>query len=332
MSDVTLGAVWDASENEAEQAAMPEPHSHRPRRTALPLYVLVEKILGEFEPLPPAWPVAGTTGYDFLSQLNGLFVEPRGLSDILKFYSRATGLSNDFEEIVYRSKLLILRASMSSELQMLAHRLNRISEQHRRTRDFTLNSLRHALREILACFPVYRTYPRPSGLSERDRRFIQLAVDRARRRNPAMDASVFEFIRHILLLEHPEGIDDPSRRERELFTGRFQQVTSPLMAKGVEDTAFYVYCPLVSMNEVGSRPSYSGTTLEQFHRENLDRRRQRPATMLATSTHDTKRSEDVPARIAVLSERPKAWRVAISRWAPSIDGTCATWTAPGSQS
>ena len=157
--------------------------------------------------------------------------------------------------MAHQSKLLILRTAMSSDLQLLAHRLNRISERHRRSRDFTLNTLRIALREILACFPVYRTYIREGYVSERDRQVVCRAVAQAKRRNPATNAAVFDFIRDVLLLEAPPELDEAGRRERELFVGRFQQVTSPVMAKGIEDTAFYRYFPLASLNEVGGDPA-----------------------------------------------------------------------------
>lgn len=279
-----------------------------------PLYVVVEKILGPDEPLPTNWPVAGTSGYDFLHQLNGLYLEKDGVSAVKQAYVRFTADTEDFSEIVYRCKMLILRVAMSSELQMLAHRINRISEHHRRSRDFTLNTLRHALREILALFPVYRTYPSPAGVSERDRRFVHQAVAQAKRRNPAIDAAAFDFIRSLLLLEHPEGISEEAKRERELFTGKFQQVTSPVMAKGLEDTAFYLYCPLLSANEVGSHPEAAVVSIEHFHRDNLDRHKNWPGAMTCTTTHDTKRSEDVRARINVLCELPHLWRKAVNQW------------------
>lgn len=285
------------------------------RKRNLPLYVVIEKILGADEPLPAEWPVAGTTGYDFLSQLNGLFLEPRGLAAIEQIYSRFLGTTLNFADEVHRCKLLILRVAMSSELQMLAHRLNHISEQHRRSRDFTLNSLRHALLEILACFPVYRTYSMLAGVSDRDRRFINLAVALAKRRNPAIDSALFEFVRSVLLFEHPEGLSQSARHEREIFVGRFQQVTSPVMAKGVEDTAFYVVCPLLSVNEVGSHPAHAVVRVDQFHHENTLRLRSFPDSMLGTSTHDTKRSEDVRARLNVLTEIPHLWRKAVNQWA-----------------
>lgn len=281
----------------------------------LPLYVVVEKILGPEEPLPPDWPVAGTSGYDFLQLLNGLLLSPEGLQLVARAYERFTDEAVDFSEVVYRCKLLILRFSMASELQMLAHRLNRISEHHRQSRDFTLNMLRHALREVLASFPVYRTYAGPAGVSDRDRRFVNLAIARAKRRTPAADAAIFDFIRTILLLDPLPGLSEQAQRRRELFAGRFQQVTSPVMAKGVEDTAFYMYCPLVSVNEVGSHPDAAIVSVEGFHHANLERLAKFPTTMLATSTHDTKRSEDVRARINVLAEIAPRWRLACNQWA-----------------
>ena len=281
----------------------------------LPLYVLVEKILSPEEPLPEHWLVAGTTGYDFLNSVNGLFVDRPGLEDMARLYGRFIDERLNFREVAHQSKLLILRASMPSELMLLAHRLNRISERHRRTRDFTLNTLRVALREILACFPVYRTYIRAGSVSERDRQFVHRAVAQAKRRNPATNAALFDFIRDVLLLEQPPGLDEAGRRERELFVGRFQQVTSPVIAKGIEDTAFYRYFPLASLNEVGGDPARGTTSIEEFHRHNLARQSQWPRSLTATTTHDTKRSEDVRARIDVLAEVPRLWRTALNRWA-----------------
>ncbi len=278
------------------------------------LYVVVEKILGPEEPLPDEWPVAGTTGYDFQNLANRLLIDPVGLPEVMKAYNRFTGDGVDFREAAYQAKLLILRVSMSSELHLLAHRLNRLSERHRRSRDFTLNTLRIALREIMACFPVYRTYIGRGQVSERDRQVIHRAAAQAKRRSPARNAAVFDFIRDVLLLEQPPGLDEEGRRERELFVGRFQQVTSPLIAKGIEDTAFYVHVPLASLNEVGNDPAKGAVTVEEFHRENAERHAHRRGSLLATTTHDTKRSEDVRTRIDVLSEIPQLWRAAINRW------------------
>jgi (1->4)-alpha-D-glucan 1-alpha-D-glucosylmutase len=282
---------------------------------AAPLLVLVEKILGPDEPLPESWPVAGTSGYDFMNSLSGLFLVPEGYEAIQRSYETFLEQPRRLGEVEYASKLLILRIAMASELQMLAHRLNIISEQHRRSRDFTLNTLRLAIREVLACFPVYRVYPGREGISDRDRRSVNLAVSRARRRNPAFDPAAFEFVRSVLLLDHPPGLSAEQIMDREVFTGKFQQVTSPVMAKGVEDTAFYVHVPLVSVNEVGNDPGRAVTSIREFHEANRHRNLRLPRAMLATSTHDTKRSEDVRARLQVLTEIPREWRTAVNRFA-----------------
>lgn len=285
------------------------------RKSDWPLYVVVEKILGPEEPLPREWPIAGTTGYDFLNLVSGLFVDRAGLEELVKIYSRFIDERVNFREVAYQAKQLILHVSMASDLQLLAHRLNRISERHRRSRDFTLNELRIALREVLACFPVYRTYIRAGQVAEHDRQFVGRAVALAKRRNPARNAAVFDFIRDVLLLEAPPNLDEAGRQERDLFVGRFQQVTSPVIAKGIEDTAFYRYFPLASLNEVGGEPARGTTTPEEFHHQNLARFSDWPYSLIATSTHDTKRSEDVRARIHVLSEIPRAWRTVVNRWA-----------------
>lgn len=284
-------------------------------RTALPLYVVVEKILGADETLPDDWLVAGTTGYEFLSKLGGLFVDPAGLAELTTLYNRFIDQRLDFRAVAWQSKLLICHVAMASDLQLLARRLNRISERHRRSRDFTLNSLRVALREILSCFPVYRTYIDGDHVSQRDRDVVARAVAQAKRRNPATDVAVYDFIRDVLLLEGPPDLDETGRRERELFVGRFQQVTSPITAKAIEDTAFYRYVPLLSLNEVGGDPAHGPTSIEEFHRHNLAWQSSWPRSLVATTTHDTKRSEDTRARISVLSEIPGLWRKAVNRWA-----------------
>jgi (1->4)-alpha-D-glucan 1-alpha-D-glucosylmutase len=299
-----------------------------------PLYVLTEKILGPDEPLPGTWPIAGTTGYDFLATLGGLFVQSQGWADIVRGYSRFTGRDATYEEVVQASKVLILRVAMASELLMLAHRLNRISEQHRRSRDLTLNMLRLAAREVLVHFPVYRVYPGKNGVSDRDRKFVDLAVARAKRHNPAFDAAVWDFLRNVLLLQHPPGLTAEAITERETLAGRFQQVTSPVMAKGVEDTSFYVWVPLGSVNEVGGDPRRPTTSTKQFHDHNVERVARYRHAMLATTTHDTKRTEDVRARLSVLSEIPRDWRTVVQRfgrlnkrWKREVDGEPAPTAA-----
>jgi len=281
---------------------------------AQPLYVVAEKILEPGEPLPSTWPIHGTTGYDYLIDLNGLFVDRRNAKKFDSLYSQFVRMKVDFRDLVYRCKKLIMQVSMSSEINVLGHQLDRISENNRRSRDFTLTSLTNAIREIVACFPVYRSYSTSEGPLERDRRYIESAVECAKQRNPAISASIFEFVRDILLLRYPESADEEAIAAQQRFVGKFQQVTGPVMAKGLEDTAFYRYNRLVSLNEVGGAPEEFGETVAAFHRKNLDRRHHWPFAMLATATHDTKRGEDVRARINVLSEMPSEWKARAFRW------------------
>ncbi|MFN7945055.1 MAG: malto-oligosyltrehalose synthase [Blastocatellia bacterium] len=279
-------------------------------------YVVVEKILGPDEQLPEDWAADGTTGYDFLNLLNGVFVRTESESPFRRLYQRLTGQSQKFADVAYEGKKHVLHAAMSGELHVLARRLDRISEQHRYSRDFTLNSLQSALAEVIACFPVYRSYVRPGQreVSDDDRRHISRAIRQATRRNPAVSPSIYDFIASLLLLRDPDGLDESQLQERREFVMRFQQLTGPVTAKGVEDTAFYRYYPLASLCEVGGEPSRFGVTIEQFHRENQKRQQRWSHTMLATSTHDTKRSEDVRARLNALSEIPARWYRAVRRW------------------
>jgi (1->4)-alpha-D-glucan 1-alpha-D-glucosylmutase len=280
----------------------------RPEDPALrPVYVVVEKILGRKERVPDSWVIDGTVGYEFLDLLNGLFVDRENEGRLTRTYERVLGRRVDFHALVRRSKTLIMKTSMVSEVNVLAHRLSALSERNRRTRDFTLNSLRHALIEIVACFPIYRTYVDGFEVDRRDRRYILQAVEDARRGTGETNAATLDFIRDILLMEPILGSSPEVRREHLSFVMKLQQVTGPVMAKGLEDTTFYVYNRLVSLNEVGGEPERFGVTVETFHRTNEARARRFPASLLATSTHDTKRSEDVRTRIDALSEVPDAW-------------------------
>jgi (1->4)-alpha-D-glucan 1-alpha-D-glucosylmutase len=279
-----------------------------------PFYVVAEKILSSGEALPTSWPLYGTSGYDFLNDLNRLFVDFQHAKAMRRVYERFTGLSTPFPDIVYECKNLIARTAMASELNVLVFALNRISEGNRRARDFTLDSLRDALSEVVACFPVYRTYVNQAGSSETDRQMIDIALMRARARSPVMEPTVFEFIRAVLLSQ-PEGRSPAEFQQDREFAMKFQQYTGPVQAKGLEDTSFYRYNVLVSLNEVGGDPQRFGAPPAQFHAANRKRQEQWPHAMLATASHDTKRGEDVRARLNVLSEMPDEWRRHVYLWA-----------------
>jgi (1->4)-alpha-D-glucan 1-alpha-D-glucosylmutase len=290
--------------------ARQEPSSGTP-----PFYVVAEKILSAGERLRDDWPVAGTTGYDFLNLVCGLFIDGRYVQRLRRVYTRFTGRQDAFDEVVYASKRTIMLTTMASELNVLAHALNRISERDRRHRDFTLNSCGTVLREVIACFPVYRTYISARGLDAFDRAAVEDAIAHARRRNPLMEASIFEFLEEILLTP-PEvsSQDDPDADERLRFAMKMQQYTGPVQAKGVEDTAFYRYHVLVSANDVGGHPGRLGVTPAEFHEANVQRLEMRRNEMITTATHDTKRGEDTRMRISVISELPEVWRRAVSEW------------------
>ncbi|MEP7153620.1 MAG: malto-oligosyltrehalose synthase, partial [Nitrospira sp.] len=277
------------------------------------LFIVVEKILGKGEQLPKTWPVAGTTGYDFLNLVNGLFVHSAQERAMDALYTRFVGQRIVFEDLVYLTKKLIMRASMSSEINVLGHQLNLLSERDRHYRDFTLNSLTHAIGEIIASFPVYRSYVTSDQkeVLEGDRTYIGIAVARAKRRNPALSSDVFDFVRDLLLRKLADRTNLTHEKQIRFVT-KFQQTTSPVTAKGIEDTAFYIYNRLISLNEVGGEPAQFGLSVEAFHKRLRERRANWPYSMLATSTHDTKRGEDVRARINVLSEIPDRWRSAIT--------------------
>lgn len=277
-------------------------------------YLIAEKILTGEERLRKRWPIDGTTGYEFGNLVNGLFIDQSAAMTMERIYRSFTGISEDFEDIIYQCKKHILKVVLASELNVLANLLSRIALASRYTCDFTLNSLRSALGEVIASFPVYRTYVNGPDVSEEDRHYVEQAVRAARKRSNAADLSVFDFVQRILLID-VYGSDAGWYKQAVLrFSMKFQQVTAAVMAKGVEDTAFYRYNRLVSLNEVGGNPSKFGATIEDFHRANQERLSCWPDTMLSTSTHDSKRSEGVRARINVLSEIPIDWLRHLRRW------------------
>ena len=273
----------------------------------LPLYLVVEKILARDEALPKGWPVHGTTGYDFANLVNGLLVDAQGEQAITRVYETFIEARDHYPDMLYECKKLIMHTSLASEIHNLGIRLERIAERDRRTRDYTRSAQMAALFEIVACFPVYRTYVDEHGVDARDRHYIETACAQAKERNALLEPSVVDFVRSVLLLEGLEDAPSDYRRDVLDCVAAFQQYTGPVMAKGLEDTLFYRYNRFVSLNEVGGDPSCFGVSVEAFHKANSERLRHWPGAMLCTSSHDTKRSEDVRARLNVLAEIPDAW-------------------------
>jgi (1->4)-alpha-D-glucan 1-alpha-D-glucosylmutase len=279
-----------------------------------PHYVVIEKILTGTERLPAEWPVCGTTGYDFANLVNGVFVDSSAAVSMDRICRNFVDDEIDLDALAYRCRKLIMRVGLASELNVLASQLTRIALSRRRTCDFTLNSLRDALTKVIASFPVYRTYIRADEVSDKDARYIRSAIATAKGRSPADDTSIFDFVGEVLLTSIADGQNPGYRTAVTNFAMKFQQITSPIMAKGLEDTAFYRYNRLVSLNDVGSDLHRFGITTPEFHAANQERLHDWPHTMLATSTHDSKRSEDVRARINVLSEISALWRLRVREW------------------
>ena len=291
-----------------------DPQAYLERLQQHSRYVVVEKILASYERLPETWPVHGTTGYEFAALTTGWLVSSDDEVRMTRRYRQFTESDESFEQIAYDSKRLVMRTSLAAEIEVLATQLDRIAQLDRHTADFTRAAMREAIREVIACFPVYRTYVSHRGVSDEDRRIVNWAVNVARKRSAGVELSVFDFLREVLLGERAEGRSDSVRRAILEFAMKFQQVTSPVAAKGVEDTALYRYNRLVCLNEVGNDPGRYGASSAALHQANAERARAWPHAMLATSTHDTKRSEDVRARIAVLSELPDLWKRHLARW------------------
>ena len=279
------------------------------------IYVLAEKILMLPEKLRKDWPVHGTTGYDFANQVTQLLVDSSSETAITKTFHRFIGHSIPFGHLLYAKKLLVMKLALANDVDVLGNLLDRLSERNRWYRDYTLEALSRAVRETIACFPVYRTYVEPGQpVSEEDKQIVERAIAAAKRRNPAMEESIFNFLRDVLLLRSPQNLDAAGRDAHAQFVLKFQQTTGPVMAKGLEDTVFYIYNRLPALNEVGGEPQQFGLSVETFHERNVDRQHNWPATLLTTSTHDTKRSEDVRARMVSISEIPELWRRSLQRW------------------
>jgi (1->4)-alpha-D-glucan 1-alpha-D-glucosylmutase len=286
-------------------------------------YVVVEKILEPGERLPQSWPVAGTTGYDFTYRVAGLFVDPAGEEPISEAYTAFTGETVDYDEVVYEKKHLVMREVLSAEINRLTNLAIDVCEHHRRWRDYTRHDLHETVRELIAAFPVYRTYvvPGQAGPSPDDVAHVEEAVKLARGRRPDLDGELFDFFADILLGRHrgPGVGGVPGVFVEDELLARFQQVTGPVMAKGVEDTTFYTYNRLTALNEVGGNPGRFGVSPEEFHAGNDHVARNWPGTLLATSTHDTKRAEDTRARIALLSEIPTRFAGAVAEWSRLVE-------------
>jgi (1->4)-alpha-D-glucan 1-alpha-D-glucosylmutase len=288
----------------------PQEYFHRLRAAAPDAWIVAEKILARKEALPAAWEVDGTTGYDFMNLVGGLFVDPGGEKPLTEFYAAFTGETADYAALVHEKKHLVLRELFGSDFNRLAELLLQIGERHRAFRDYGRDEINGLLREAAACFPVYRSYVRPAAgqIADADRQAIAAATAAARDRRPDLDPLLFDFLQDLLTLQRRGEL------ENELVI-RFQQATPPVAAKGLEDTAFYDYNRFVGLNEVGGEPAIFGVAAEEFHEAMRERQRLWPASMSATSTHDTKRSEDVRARLAVLSEIPGRFAGAVRKWA-----------------
>ncbi len=278
---------------------------------APPLYIVAEKIVANYEYLSSDWPIHGTTGYEFANIVNGVLIDSAAEKPLSHAYMRFTGYRQNFDELVYQAKKQVMTASLASELNVLANQLSKIAEASSKTRDYTLNALRYALSEAIACFPVYRSYINSQTVSKKDSQYINWAIEQAKQRSRAADKTVFDFIRNILLMEHNAIVPVSDLLK---FILKLQQYTAPVMAKGYEDTALYQYNRLISLNEVGGDPRQIGNSVNAFHHFNQERIKKWPHSMLCLSSHDTKHSADVRARINVLSEIPERWQEAVLRW------------------
>ena len=311
---VILGLVRDAvvdglRVDHVDGLADPAGYLERLRDATGGAYVVVEKILEPGETLPSSWPVAGTSGYDFLNAVNQLFTDSAGEAAMRGCYARFTAESADYADVVHAAKLQVMRDSLAAEVERLTSLLAQVCDGHRRERDFTRRQLRDALHELIAAFPVYRSYGHPGRpVSQADAGHVAAAVAAALRRRPGLDAELAGFIGELLTGAHPGGPEAD-------FMLHFAQVSAPVMAKGAEDTAFYRYLALASLCEVGGDPGRFGRPVQDFHRAMSDAAQHWPDSMLTLATHDTKRSGDVRARLSLLAELPEAWEQAVGRWA-----------------
>ncbi|BAY36235.1 malto-oligosyltrehalose synthase [Nostoc sp. NIES-2111] len=277
------------------------------------VYITVEKILELTEYLPEDWNIQGTSGYDFLNYVNGVFCQTKNQSAFDKIYHSFIGSRVDYPSLVREKKRLIIEKNLAGDVDNLANLLKNISSKYRYANDFTLNGLKRAIAEVLTFFPIYRTYITPDGISDTDKVCIQTVINTAKKQVPLLQHEM-TFLEKVMLLEFDDSLTQTEREQWIYFVLRMQQYTGPLMAKGVEDTTLYVYNRLISLNEVGGNPSHFGITVDEFHNFNQQHQAKWPHTMNATATHDTKRGEDVRARLNVLSEIPQEWEQQVNNW------------------
>jgi len=277
-------------------------------------YIVIEKVLASDELLPPAWPVFGTTGYDFAKMVNSLFVDSNGVQALDEIYFRFIDSRDSFDNIVYEKKKQVMRELFPAEMSALGQCLAKLAQQEELTANLSSKELARTLVEVTACLPVYRTYVRAMKVPAQDQLYLERAVEEARRRNPDMDTVALDFLKCILSLDFRYPLPSKQKEAWLDFILRWRQLTGAIMAKGFEDTALYSYNRLVSLNDVGSEPDSLGLSIDDFHRRVLARQERWPYTFNATSTHDTKRSEDVRARINALSEIPDEWENHLTQW------------------
>jgi (1->4)-alpha-D-glucan 1-alpha-D-glucosylmutase len=288
----------------------PQRYFERLAQAAPRAWIVAEKILMPDEQLPQSWPIAGTTGYDFANLATRLFIDPDGEVILTEFYAEFSGESTDYQALAREKKHQVMRELFASDINRLTAQLAEVCQRRRHYRDYTRREMNQMLREVIACLSVYRTYAQAEDgrLEESDAKRIDEAVEAAKTNRPDLDGELFDFFRSILFLK------TRGPAETELVM-RFQQCTGPVMAKGIEDTLFYCYNRFIALNDVGGEGSWFSISPEEFYRRNAERLVRYPQTMLASTTHDTKRSEDVRARLAVLSEIPKRWSGAVREWA-----------------
>ena len=295
----------------------PSPAAHAAAGADLPGYVVVEKILTGAESLPDDWPVAGTTGYDFAALVTNLLVDPAGLTALERAYARIEGAPTDYPSVARQQKIYVMDTLFAGERRALVLQLAALAR--RAGRSHSPAALQRALTLVTAHLPIYRTYTRGDAVAPRDRAYIEQAVAAARAESET-DSRALAFLREVLLLAYPPGLPEAERAAWRRFVMRWQQFSGPVTAKGLEDSAFYRYHRLIALNEVGGEPDSRGLSVEAFHAAMQQRQAQWPDTLNATSTHDTKRSEDVRARLLVLAEVPEAWTARVQRW--------RAWNAP----